>query len=140
MDSIIAYDYSVVHKIEKYISSEAEGCMYYTALSILAPTKGARKILEGFGCDEKEHAENLSAAYCRLTGMMPPLFIAPAFWLPDFKYGLGARMSAEAEEYKKYGFDYITSINPYLKDLFFMIRESEAAHLSRLIYIYEEEC
>lgn len=140
MGNIITYDYSVVHKIEKYISSEAEGCMYYTALSILAPTKGAKRILEGFGCDEKEHAENFKAAYCRLTGMMTPRFIVPVFWVADFKYGLNVRMSAEAEEYKKYGFDYTTSINPYLKDLFFMIRESEAVHLSRLIYIYKEEC
>ena len=126
------YKYIIADSIQEYINEELNDSIYYFELSKFAPNENSREILLNIGRDEKSHAENFKQAYYYLTGRVYLLKQIKVPEISGYEEGLKNRLLAETENYKKYSKDYIEAQNKYLKNLFFMIRTSEAQHAMRI--------
>ena len=133
-------DYTLIKNLEAYIHDEWSDSRYYEILAEKAPTTLSKELLLEFSRDEAKHAYNFTQVYSMLTGRCypPPAIEDPK--VPDYEQALKERIIAETNDYKKYGEQYLRTINPYLKDLFFMTRTVEAQHAMRIPILMMELC
>jgi rubrerythrin len=132
------YNHELAVEIEQYIENEMNDSQYYIELAKKAPSNLAREIIIGFSNDEKGHAENFKQAYYYITGRMVLLQPPGSPEIPDFNEALKVRILSETRDYKKYGEHYISAQNKYLRNLFFIIRASEAQHAMRIPILLDE--
>jgi len=129
----------LIKSLEEYIKDELTDSRYYELLAQKAPTHKAKNLLMEFSKDEKMHAQDFMNAYFMLTGRKyePPKIEDPK--VPDdFMEALQERITAETNDYKKYGEQYLKAPTAYLRNLFFMTRTSEAQHAMKIPYLMHE--
>ena len=124
------HDYfkELAHKILGYITDETVASLYYQQLAILAPSREDREILAQLATDEARHAANFREVYRQITGQearrsptSPPKNLS-------YQQAIRQRILAESNDFMKYGDDFLTAPDMYLRSLFYKTGASEAQH------------
>ena len=127
---------TTAQKLQMYIDAELGDSMLYKELAKYAPNDMDRQLLIEFSEDEQSHADNFKKIYRTLTGRSYNPDIKPPVLTGSFDDILRDRVLDESGDFRKYGEQYITTVNnDMLKDAYYRARTDENVHALRLLYM-----
>lgn len=115
-------------KLLGYIAEETSSSLFYQRLAALAPTPGEKELLTKFAKDEARHAANFRTVYRQITGKAGKVPSASPPQIESYQEALRQRILAESNDYLKYGDEFLTAPDMYLRSLFYKIGANEAQH------------
>ncbi len=109
---------------------------YYEKLIPMAPNKKEADIIRHFLEDEKKHFSKFRMLYKNMTGMQPviPPVKEPTF--TNYLEGVEQAILDELDAYKFYRDIYLSTMNPYVRNIFLEAFTDENEHASHLNYLY----
>ena len=122
------YFLELAHRLLQYIQDETSDALYYEQLAHFAPNREAGELLHQFSRDEARHAANLRKVYQQITGekaRIPP--VSPPE-IPMYQRAIQQRILAESNDFVKYGNEFLTAPDMYLRNLFYTTGATEARH------------
>lgn len=131
--------HSLPQLLNEYIKDELHDFHYYMEVAKKADRPEVKKMVEEFAYDEYQHAQMLTAYYVRLTGSMPtigPLTIEPVG--DDLEEVFMERVIPETSDMKKWKRLYLSTCDPWLRDIAFNNMVDESQHATRLLYLVEQ--
>lgn len=119
-------------KLEEYIKDELSDSLYYEILSRTSPNDKQRNILIEMSKEEKQHAITFIGIISRLSGKEYVLPNIEAPKVPEYRTALIHRIIDEADDFRKYGIDYMLAPSNALNNAYFAIMLGENVHAHKL--------
>ena len=126
-------------RLQNYIDAETVDAQLYRALSRIAPDEDARQLLMEFSEDEAGHAAEFRQIYKNLFGRNYSPEVKPPDISMPYRDMLLDRVIDESGDFRKYGQQYIVTLNPVLKNAYYTARTDENVHALRLLYLLSKE-
>jgi len=130
---------SLARLLNQYINDELYDFHYYMEVAKKVDKPEAKRMIEEIACDEYQHARLLTDYYVRLTGTMPTMTdftIEPIS--NDLEQVYLARVVSETSDMKKWKCLYLSTGDPWLRDIAFNNMVDESQHATRLLYLVEQ--
>ncbi len=122
------YFRKLADKLLEFIAEETSASLYYQQLAALAPGSGEKELLRKLAKDEARHAAYLRTVYRQITGRPGRVLPASPPSIDSYQGALRQRLFAESNDYLKYGDEFLTAPDMYLRCLFYKIGAAEAQH------------
>ncbi|MEG1551318.1 MAG: ferritin family protein [Oscillospiraceae bacterium] len=132
----------VTKDLQTYITAELGDAALYIALSKIAPTEMAKKLLLEFSADEKSHADMFNKIYSQITGRKFEPTIPPIVLSGTYCDILKDRILDESGDYRKYDRHFVNTNKNMsaLRWTYYLAKTDENVHAIRLMYLLNEDC
>lgn len=122
------YFQKLADKLLGFIAEETSTSLFYQQLATLAPTPEEKELLTKFAKDEARHATNFRTVYRQITGKAGKVPPASPPQINSYQEAIRRRILAESNDYLKYGDEFLTAPDMYLRSLFYKTGATEAQH------------
>lgn len=123
-------------QLTEAMKGESEARLYYERLIRMAPNKEEAEIISNILEDELKHFKNFKELYKKLTGCEPVLLQLKCPTFTNYIEGIEKAILDELEAYDFYRDIYLSTRDPYVRDIFFEALTDENEHAAHLNYLF----